>query len=102
MPVESDADRASFFADFNADEPSPFLWGVTPMAIIGHRGTVRVDSDDGFGALNNRATIQCRDVDIPPGGAAGDAVTFRGVSHVVKAIQPDGTGLSVLLLEEVI
>ena len=102
MGVESDADRLSFLADFNGDEPTPFLWGATPVTVIGHRGAVIMEAEDGAAVLNNRATVQCREIDVPPGGAEGDACTFRGVAHTVKSIQRDGTGMAVVLLEEVV
>ncbi len=102
MGVESDADRLSFLSDWNEDEPSPFLWGATEIAIIGHAGTVMLEAEDGFGVQNSRATIQCREMDIPVGGVIGDAVTFRGVAHTVKSIQPDGTGMVIVTLEEVV
>jgi len=101
VAVESDADRLSFLTDWNDDEPSPFLWGVAEITIIGHAGTAMLEAESGFGVQNSRATIQCRESDIPVGGAVGDAVTFRGAAHTVKSIQPDGTGMAIVTLEEV-
>lgn len=108
MAVESAADRASFFADFGElddDGVTPALkWtaGAVTTDVAGHlhRGTVRMDVEDGAGVINNRATFHCALEALPIGAAVGQAVTFKGTDYTVKSIEPDATGLVVVLLEE--
>ncbi|RYE48339.1 MAG: hypothetical protein EOP24_07980 [Hyphomicrobiales bacterium] len=108
-PVESTADRASFFADFGESDGSgvPELkWTAgavtSPVAGHFHRGTVRMEADDGFGAINTRATFHCALEALPIGAAAEQAVVFQSINYSVKSIEPDNTGMVVVLLEEVV
>ena len=61
-----------------------------------------MEADDGFGALNNRATFHCALEALPIGAAAEQGAVFQGTSYTVKSIEPDNTGMVVVLLEEVV
>ena len=107
MAVESAADRAGFFADFGeVDEAGdPLLrWtvGAVTVGVSGHfhRGSVRIEAEDGAGVLNSRATFHCALEALPLLAATEQAVTFGSTAYTVKSIEPDGTGLVVVLLEE--
>lgn len=102
MAVESAADRAGFLADFG--ESISWTVGVvtSTVTVLGHRGSIRIDVQEGADVLNTRATVQVVESDLPSGAAAGNAVSFRGVAHTVKSIEKDGTGMVVVLLEEVV
>ena len=99
MTVESADDRLGMLADFG--EEITWTVGVTPstLTVLAHYGTVRTEMQDGPGVLNRRATLQCREADIPVGGAAGNSVTFRAQPATVKSIEPDGAGMASVLLE---
>lgn len=100
MSVESAADRAAFLADWGVGVS--WVVGVNTSTLTGilHAGTVRVEGEDGNGVLNARASLQVRSADVPSGGGYGDAVTIEAVAYSVKSIEPDGTGMTVVLLEE--
>lgn len=100
MSVESAADRAGFLADWGVSVS--WVVGVTASTLTGilHAGTVRVAADDGADILNARASLQVRSADVPASAGAGDAVAIAGTDYLVKSIEPDGTGMSVVLLEE--
>jgi len=111
MAVESAADRASFFADFGEVDglgAAALKWtlGAVTTAVPGHfhRGSVTIVSDDGADMLNSRATFHCALEALPTGAAAGQSVAFASAAHTgdytVKSIEPDGTGMIVVLLEE--
>ena len=38
--------------------------------------------------------------DLPSGAAAGDAITVDGTAYTVRVIQPEGTGVTTLVLEK--
>jgi len=48
---------------------------------------------DGFGLMEPAA-------DLPIGAAAGDAITVGGTAYTVRVIQPEGTGVTTLVLEK--
>lgn len=111
MTVESATDRASFFADFgevDADLLPAMRWtsGAMTTRVAGHlhRGSVTVDVDDGPRVLNNRATFHCALEALPIGAAAEQSLHFQSTAltadYTVKSIEPDGTGMLVVLLEE--
>lgn len=111
MAVESAADRASFFADFgevDTDLLPAMRWtsGAVTMRVAGHlhRGAVTIDVEDGPRVLNNRATFHCALEALPTGAAIGQAAHYASSEHTgdytVKSIEPDGTGMIVVLLEE--
>lgn len=102
MSVESAADRAAFLADFGEVITWTVGAAVSSLTVIAHAGTTRMEAEDGAAVLNNRATLQCREADIPLGAARGNAVGFRSLAHIVKSIEPDGAGMAVILLEEVV
>lgn len=100
MSVESAADRAMFMADFG--ETLTWWVGVVPSPVLAlpHLGSTRIDAEDGAGIVNARATMQLPAESLPVGAATGNQVELRSVAYVVKSIEPDGTGMLVVLLEE--
>lgn len=105
MAIESDADRLAMLADFGG----AVRWtvGAATAELVGllHKGTVRMEMDEGPDILNARATLQCRTSDVPAGAAMGNGLVFTDPlteadeNYVVKSIEPDGTGMSIVLLE---
>lgn len=54
------------------------------------------------GVVSASPTLTCRSADLPTGAGEGDAVEIDGQSWRVAApIRRDGTGMSILTLEEV-
>lgn len=98
MAVESAADRASLLADFG----EAITWGAATITGLAHAGSLRLEGMDGAGAMSAQAAVLCRSADLPGDAAAGDAVSFRGTAHTVRAIEPDGTGMTLVRLEETV
>lgn len=98
MPVESAADRLAFL---DTDEHGvTATWGAASVpgifdneftAIDGLGLPVAVDS------AMPRFTCRTADVD---GITGGDPVTINGTGYTVRSVQPDGTGMTVLVLSE--
>lgn len=108
MPVESEADRAVFV---NPDE-----FGVTVryqaegQAARDIAGVFDDPSREAFAGdigvstpASPRVTIRAADLPegAAPGENTGDRVTIAGVAYEPRAAEPDGTGMLVLVLEEV-
>lgn len=52
-------------------------------------------------AIEGEAPIlHCKSADLPGNLAHGDAVTVATASYTIVGIQPDGTGVTILILEE--
>lgn len=105
MTVENDADRAAFVhaddfgvaATYNPATGSPVtLNGVfdnNHLSIAGG-GSVEVSSSD--------PRFRCREPDLPDVVAAEvDQITIASTSYTVVDFQPDGTGMTDLILTEV-
>lgn len=101
MAVESAADRAVFINADEFGEEMSWTVGASTSTVSGipDTGSVRLDMQDGAGALDRRVTLLCRQADIPTGAAKGNAVTFRSAAHTVKSIEPDGEGMALVRLE---
>ena len=70
-------------------------------AIFDH-GTIPQDFDTAR-ANNRRASLTLREADVPvEAGGASDRLTVDGATWLPKAIMPDGTGMAVVTLEEVL
>lgn len=104
MSVESAADRAAFLDADAFGEEITWTVGATPtvLGVVASAWTVRLEMIDGPGVLEARASVLCRQADIPAGGAAGNGVSFRGAAHTVKSIEPDGTGMALVRLERTV
>jgi hypothetical protein len=101
VPVESDEDRAAFFADFGvsalyeaAAGGSAALTGIfdAPYRSVGVNDVESADA---------RPTFLCRSSDLPAGaegGDVGDTLTIGAVTYRVIAHEPDGTGMTLLIL----
>lgn len=104
MPVESASDRAVFFS--GADFGETILWTVgdlDPVGInvLGQNGSLMIDTEDGPSIQGQEATVTMVEADLPLGADRDDGILFRARHYVVKSIEPDGTGLAIVRLEEV-
>lgn len=104
MAVESAADRAAFVSADDFGESITWTVGVTPstLSVVADAGAAHVDDGESPGVLDAHAALLCVADDIPAGGGQGDAVTFRGVAHTVRSIEPDGAGMSLVRLERTV
>ena len=104
MAVESAADRLAFLDPDDFGEEITWTVGAasSTLDVVASADTLRLEGMDGAGALNGEAVLLCREADIPTGASAGDSVTFRSVAHTVKSIEPDGTGMARVQLEETV
>ncbi len=100
--METAADRQAFL---DADD-AVLIWTVAEGAPIGINGvgsTFGVGHDpfgEGPGLIGRRASYLVPDELLPAGAAPTDSVTVGGVVYGVKEIVPDGTGMSIVRLEE--
>ena len=104
MAVESATDRAVFV---NADE-----FGLTASYTPTGGSASDIDGifDNGYlatsvggesvGIQNAVAAFTCRSADLPGGAADGDAIEISGTAYIVRQIEPDGQGMSRLVLEK--
>jgi len=51
----------------------------------------------GNGPISVRTTLTA---DLPDGVAAGDAISIDSIAYIVRVIQPEGTGVTTLVLEK--
>ena len=104
MAVESAADRAVFVDPDDFGEAITWTVGATPstLNVLAAAGTLQLEGIENPGVLDSRAAFVCREADVPAGAGHGDAVTFRTVAHTVKAIEPDGTGMTLVRLERTV
>lgn len=102
MAAETDADRAGFL---DIDEfGETVTWdrdgAESTFSALFQRRSVEGLGDFGAGVTHRVSTITCRDADLPEGAVTGDGLTARGIAYVVRTIEPDGTGMSLLQLEK--
>lgn len=101
MAVESAADREAFISADEFGEEVSWTSGAVTSAVVGipSAGTLRLEQIEGPGVVATQAALLCAVSGLPLGATPGDAVTFRGAAHTVKAIEPDGTGMALVRLE---
>lgn len=102
MSVEADADRLALLADFGVAASWTPAGGeaVSLMGLFDNATAPRTRFAEDLPVETTEATLTVRAIDLPTGAARGDAVSLAGVDYLVKAIEPDGTGLASVSLEE--
>lgn len=104
MTVESADDRAAFLDDEDfAIEATYTTAASVSAAITGIHDAPHLSRDFGDGAplSDVRRTFLCRTADLPNGavgGDAGDTLTIAGTAYRVAGHEPDGTGMTLLIL----
>jgi hypothetical protein len=102
VTVESAADRAAYIADFGVT----VAWKVGAAAPVSgmalfDNGTIPQAMQDTIAAQNTRGTLTLRTADVPSGaGDESDVITINAVTFRPKALLPDGTGMTVVTLEQ--
>jgi len=90
MTIESAADRLAMLADWDSA-----VFGADTISGVFDNKFVEVN-----GVEDVHPVFTCRTADVP-GVAQGSAITVNGTAYTVVGVQPDGTGMSMLLLEVV-
>lgn len=100
MAVESDADRAAFLGDFN-DQATYTPSGGSPATISGifDNGFAAGSEASGLGVASSRPQWHCRAADVAA-DPVGGALAFNSVTYTIVEAEPDGTGMTMLFLED--
>lgn len=101
MAVESADDRSYFFAvdDFAvAATYTPAGGSASTVNGVFDNDFVEVDTGGSVTFAQQQATFMCRTADVSS-AAEGDAITISGENYIVRIVQPDGTGMTNLILE---
>lgn len=103
MAIETAADRAVFLNPDEFGEAVSWTVGATTVSVAGLAiaSALQVDGQDTPGVMLSQAAFKLAGEDVPSGAGEGNAVTFRGVAHTVRSIEPDGTGMTLVRLERV-
>jgi len=99
MAVESAADRAILLADFG--QSATFTHSSTTTTITGifDNDFVEVDMGGGVGVVSAEPKFFVRSSDVST-AVEDDTIVTGGVTYKIKVVQPDGTGMTILVLEK--
>lgn len=97
MAVETADDRAIFFSvdDFGV---AATYGGGTVNGIFDNE-FFEADAGGSVMVAMQQPRFMCRTADIPT-AAEGDAIVINAVDYTIRVVQPDGTGITTLVLEE--
>ena len=101
--VKADAEQAVFFyTDDFATTASYTPSGGSASTVNGifDNEFFEVDPLSGVGVVSAQPRLFCTTADLPSGAASGDAITIDGTAYTVRVIQPEGTGVTTLVLEK--
>jgi len=101
MAVESAADRAIFLDvdDFGtAATYTPSGGSAATVNGIFDNDFVEVDTGGSVSFAQQQATFMCRTADVSA-AAEGDSLVIGGETYIIRIVQPDGTGMTNLILE---
>lgn len=103
MPVESEDDRAVFLNsdEFGDGAVYTLVYGDT-ASLTGIFDVPHIAIEFGDSSIaDRRPTFLCRTADVPSdaaGGEAGDTLEVDGETYNVIALEPDGLGMTRILL----
>lgn len=105
MPVESDADRAVFI---NTDEHGSVVTYTTRSGVRSTFSAIFDNLHEAFAATDEveiggqQPRLTMRTSDVPANSAEGDQVKVAGATYKrAGALEPDGTGMTVMPLVKV-
>jgi hypothetical protein len=103
MAAEDAADRASMLdeEDFGTEAIYTHEGNPVPITGIYEDEYIETDPQSGVGVSSSQPRFTCQSDDLPDDADEGDNMLIDGVNYTVKVIQPDGTGMSMVILEEV-
>ena len=97
MAVESAADRAAFFDVDDFGVAGNYNSGTTVNGIFDNEYYGAAEGGEVSLESSNPAFL-CRSADVPS-AAHSDTLVGNSASYVVIGVQPDGTGMTALILE---
>jgi hypothetical protein len=109
MPAETAADRLAMLSVADWAVSVQWTHGLTTVALpaIHDDASALVATGDGLdgefagiGLISSKPSLLVRDQDLPAGAAEGDTVDVDGTVWDVRGLYPDGTGLTLVRLEE--
>lgn len=101
MAVETSAARLIFLADFGLVANYTKSGGGTfYIKGIFDNEFYAAETGAGVAFVSAQPRFFIRSEDLPSGADYGDSLAVDGVSYTVRVIQPDGTGMTTLLLEK--
>ncbi|ODN69550.1 head-tail joining protein [Methylobrevis pamukkalensis] len=103
--------EVSFFGDHGVVTPAggsarPAVAGIFDRPAVDVGAFTSSDDVDGLGFVSGAPMFTCRTADLPAGITDGDGLVVRDAdavligSFVVREVRPDGTGMTVLVLEK--
>ena len=101
MAVESADDRSYFYAvdDFGvAATYTPAGGSASSVSGIFDNDFVEVETGGSVSFAQQQATFMCRTADVSA-AAEGDSLVIGGENYIIRIVQPDGTGMTNLILE---
>ncbi len=102
MAVESAADRAIFVSadDFGVTASyTPTGGSASNVKGIFDNEYFETDAGGEVAFALQQPMFHCRTADVSS-AAEGDAITINAVAYTVRNVRPDGTGMTMLILEE--
>ena len=101
MPVESDADRLAFLGDWNDPASyTPAGGSATDLpGVFDEPFDLAMDGGGGPGIGSSLPQFQCRTSDVAS-DPTGDTLVVDGVTYRIARHEPDGTGMTILFLEQ--
>jgi len=94
---------AAFFRTTGHGVEATYTHGgaATTLNGIMDRDYYGVDPVGRAGVTSSQPRFTCATADLPSGAAAGDTITVAGSSYTVRVVEPDGTGVTMLILEAI-
>lgn len=103
MPVETDADRLQFLDTdaFGVEATYKPVTGGAASTIKGIFDAASTAIEVGLEVSISSTSPQfhCRTSDLTNGGKQRDTFVIAGVTYKAKDVQPDGTGMTMVMLE---
>lgn len=102
MAVETADDRSIFVGidDFGVAATYTPSGGVASTVNgIFDNDFIEIDAGGGVGVAMQQPRFHCRTADVPT-AAEGDALVVNTVSYIIRIVQDDGTGMTMMVLEK--
>lgn len=102
MAVETADDRAIFIGtdDFGVVATyTPSGGAASTVNGIFDNDFIEIDAGGGVGVAMQQPRFHCRTADVS-NAAEGDALVVNTVSYIIRIVQDDGTGMTMLVLEK--
>lgn len=102
MAVETADDRAIFVGidDFGvAATYTPSGGAASTVNGIFDNDFIEIDAGGGVGVAMQQPRFHCKTADVS-NAAEGDALVVNTVSYIIRIVQDDGTGMTMLVLEK--